>query len=133
MAVKLPPSSLLQKMNIKETQFSKKFFWGVATSSYQIEGSAAVDGRAPSIWDTFSAKAGNISDGSSGEFACDHYARLEEDLDLIVRLGVPAYRFSISWSRVQPDGKGAWNQKGLEFYDRLIEGLAKRKIAAFMT
>lgn len=129
----MPPISLLQKMNTNETRFPNKFVWGVATSSYQIEGAAAVDGKAPSIWDTFSAEEGNISDGSSGETGCDHYARLEEDLDLIVQLGIPAYRFSISWPRVQPAGKGAWNQKGLDFYDRLIDGLAKRNIAAYVT
>jgi beta-glucosidase len=82
----------------------------------QIEGAAAEDGRGPSIWDTFSHTPGKIIDGSNGDIACSHYHRYPEDVDIIASLGVKAYRFSVSWSRVQPLGYGAWNEKGFEFY-----------------
>ena len=113
--------------------FPKDFVWGVATSAYQIEGAAQQDGRGPSIWDTFAHTPGTIQDHSSGDVACDHYARLEQDLDLLQQLGVPAYRFSVSWPRVQPLGQGAWNEAGLAFYERLIDGLQQRGIAAHLT
>lgn len=92
--------------------FPTDFIWGVATSAYQIEGAAQTDGRGPSVWDTFCAQKGAIADGSNGDKACDHYHRYEDDLDLMAGMGVNAYRFSISWSRVQPDGRGAWNEAG---------------------
>ena len=88
---------------------------GGATAAYQIEGAHDVDGRGPSIWDTFCQEPGKIADGSSGQLACDHYHLWEQDLDLIASLGVGAYRFSISWSRVQPLGHGAWNETGFAF------------------
>lgn len=120
-------------MPVNSKLFPPDFVWGVATSAYQIEGGAAADGRAPSIWDTFCRQAGAIADGTSGDVACDHYHRLDEDLDLLQRLRVPAYRYSISWSRVQPKGQGAWNEAGLAFYDRLIDGLLERGIAPYLT
>lgn len=116
-----------------ETQFPPSFSWGVATSAYQIEGAAAIDGRGPSIWDTFTHTAGNIIDGSTGDVACDHYHKYAEDVDLIASLNVNAYRFSISWSRVQPLGYGAWNEKGFEFYSSLLDKLAEKNIAAHVT
>jgi beta-glucosidase len=109
------------------------FVLGVATSAYQIEGAAATDGRGPSIWDDFCRLPGAIADGSSGELACDHYHRLESDLDLMQRLGIPAYRFSISWPRVRPDGGVEINERGLAFYDRLVDGLLSRGIQPFAT
>jgi beta-glucosidase len=121
------------KKNVDDRRFPKGFVWGVATSAFQIEGGAPDDGRGKSIWDKFCEVPGVISDNSDGRVACDHYHRLEEDLDLMEALGVAAYRFSISWPRVQPDGRGNWNQKGLDFYDRLLAGLKKRGIAAFLT
>jgi beta-glucosidase len=114
-------------------QFPHDFVWGVATSSYQIEGAANTDGRGPSIWDVFCEKTGAIADGSDGQFACDHYHRWEQDLDMIAALGVNAYRFSISWSRVQPLGHGAWNEAGFAFYERLIEGLVARGLQVHIT
>ena len=99
---------------------------GVATSAWQIEGD--VDGRGRSIWDDFAQQPGAIRDGSTGEPACDHVHRLEEDLDLISWIGPDAYRFSISWPRVQPEGRGALSARGLDFYDRLIDGLLARGI-----
>jgi beta-glucosidase len=114
-------------------RFPPGFVWGVATSAYQIEGAAHADGRGESIWDEFCRRPGAIRDGSNGDVACDHYHRLEADLDLIAGLGVGAYRFSISWPRVQPQGCGAWNEPGFAFYERLVEGLRARGIAAHIT
>ncbi|HUG23438.1 GH1 family beta-glucosidase [Piscinibacter sp.] len=113
--------------------FPKDFVWGAATSAFQIEGAASTDGRAASIWDTFCRQPGAIVDQSNGDVACDHYHHLDADLDLMQRLGLQAYRFSTSWSRVQPDGIGAWNPKGLDFYDRLIDGLLQRGITPYLT
>ena len=95
------------------------FRWGVSTASYQIEGAADEGGRGPSIWDTFSHDPGRVLHGDTGDIATDHYHRLDEDLDLLGRLGVDVYRFSFSWSRVLPTGRGAANEEGLGFYDRL--------------
>jgi beta-glucosidase len=113
--------------------FPAGFAWGAATSAFQVEGAAAQDGKGPSIWDAFCREAGRIADGSSGEVACDHYHRLEEDLDLLAWLGVDAYRFSISWPRVQPAGSGVVNEPGLAFYDRMVDGLLARGIRPFAT
>ena len=107
---------------------ARDFAWGVATSAYQIEGAASVDGRGPSIWDTFSHLPGKTVRGETGDVACDHYHRWPEDVALMADLGVDAYRFSISWSRVQPLGHGAWNEAGLAFYERLVDGLLARGI-----
>ena len=104
-------------------RFPDDFIWGVATSSYQIEGAAREDGKGESIWDRFCQQPGTIADQSNGDVACDHYHRLESDLDLIASLGVNAYRFSVSWPRVQPTGSGPWNEAGLAFYERLVDGL----------
>jgi beta-glucosidase len=113
--------------------FPPSFLWGVATSAYQIEGAAAQDGKGPSIWDDFCRVPGAVSDGSNGDVACDHYHRWQDDLDMIQGLGVDAYRFSISWPRVQPLGRGAWNEAGLAFYDRLVDGLLARGIKPLLT
>jgi len=102
---------------------SRDFTWGVATSAYQIEGGATAGGRGPSIWDTFSHTPGKTARGETGDVACDHYHRWPEDVALMASLGLDAYRFSISWSRVQPQGHGAWNEEGLAFYDRLVDAL----------
>ncbi|MGH3714026.1 MAG: GH1 family beta-glucosidase [Micromonosporaceae bacterium] len=109
------------------------FLWGVATSAYQIEGATSEDGRTPSIWDTFCERPGAIEGGASGETACDHYHRVGADLDLIAGLGVGAYRFSTSWSRIQPYASGEVNPRGLDFYDRLVDGLAARGLAPVLT
>ncbi len=104
-------------------RFPKGFAWGFAASAYQIEGAAAEDGRGRSIWDTFSRVPGAIADGQTGEDACDHYHRFREDVALMARIGAKTYRFSVSWPRVQPDGTGAANERGLAFYDRLVDSL----------
>ena len=109
------------------------FLWGVSTSSYQIEGAANEGGRAPSIWDTFSRIPGAVANGDTGEIACDHYHRYEEDLDLMKWLGVGAYHFSFAWPRVIPNATGAVNKVGLDFYDRLIDGALERGIEPWPT
>ena len=114
-------------------RFPHDFVWGAATSAFQIEGASRSDGKGPSIWDDFCRVPGAIADGSNGDIACDHYHRMESDLDLIAHLGVNAYRFSISWPRVQPLGSGAVNAAGLAFYDRLVDGLLERNIRPYAT
>ncbi len=104
-------------------EFPEGFRWGAATSAYQIEGAVDSDGRSPSIWDTFCARPGAIIDASDGSTACDHYHRSAGDVALMASMGLQAYRFSISWPRVVPDGVGAANPKGLDFYDRLVDHL----------
>ncbi|MEV0593923.1 GH1 family beta-glucosidase [Nonomuraea cavernae] len=99
------------------------FLWGTATAAYQIEGAVAEDGRGVSIWDTFAHEPGRVRDGHTGDVACDHYHRWREDLGLMTDLGVNAYRFSIAWPRIQPEGAGPANPAGLGFYERLVDGL----------
>jgi beta-glucosidase len=110
-----------------------RFEFGASTASYQIEGAADQDGRGPSVWDTFCAEPGRILDGSSGADACDHYHRYREDVALMAGLGLDGYRFSIAWPRVQPDGTGRANAKGLAFYDRLVDELLERGIRPMAT
>lgn len=114
-------------------RFPNDFEFGVATAAYQIEGAVKEGGRKPSIWDAFSHMPGRVYQGHSGNIACDHYNRWESDLDLIASLKVDAYRFSIAWPRVIPDGRGVVNETGLDFYDRLIDGLIERGIKVFPT
>lgn len=119
---------------VEKSSFADDFRWGCSTSSYQIEGAVDVDGRGASIWDTFCAKPGTIRDGSSGAVACDHYNLWPQDLDLASNLGLNAYRFSIAWPRIFPDGHGRVpNSKGLDFYSRLIDGLLSRGIEPWPT
>ena len=99
------------------------FLWGVATAAYQIEGGVTDGGRGPSSWDAFSHQPGRVSNGDTGDVACDHYHRYPEDIALMRELGIDAYRFSFAWPRIQPSGKGAANPAGLDFYDRLVDGL----------
>ncbi len=113
--------------------FPATFTWGVATSAFQIEGAALEDGRGPSIWDTFSHTDGKIIDASNGDVACDHYHRYVDDVAMIAALNVGAYRFSMSWSRVQPTGSGAWNEAGFDFYSRLLDQLEAANLAAHLT
>ncbi|MDX8048559.1 GH1 family beta-glucosidase [Lentzea sp. BCCO 10_0798] len=115
------------------TTFAPGFLWGAATSSYQIEGAAAEDGRLPSIWDTFCATPGKVDNGDTGDVAADHYHRYREDVGLMAELGLGAYRFSIAWPRVQPLGSGAVNQRGLDFYRRLVDTLLEQDIQPWPT
>ncbi|KRC63051.1 beta-glucosidase [Agromyces sp. Root81] len=114
-------------------EFGEEFLFGSATASYQIEGAVHEDGRGPSIWDTFSHTPGKVWNGDTGDTACDHYHRLDDDLDLMARLGLEAYRFSIAWPRIQPTGRGAANDAGLAFYERLVDGLIARGIRPIAT
>ncbi|WP_030689448.1 GH1 family beta-glucosidase [Streptomyces globisporus] len=114
-------------------RFPEGFRWGTATAAYQIEGAAAEDGRGPSIWDTFSRTPGKVRNGDTGDIAADHYHRVDEDVALMRRLGVTDYRFSISWSRVQPTGRGPAVRKGLDFYRRLADTLLEAGIRPVAT
>ena len=113
--------------------FKKDFIWGAATASFQIEGAWNEDGKSPSIWDTFCEQPGKIMDGSDGKVACDHYHHYKEDVKLMAELGLKAYRFSIAWPRIIPDGTGKINEKGLEFYSNLVDELLKYNIVPFVT
>jgi beta-glucosidase len=113
--------------------FPEGFLWGAATSAQQIEGGRREGGRGDSIWDRFAAEPGRIADGSSPDIACDHYHRWREDIGLMRRLGLGAYRFSIAWPRILPDGRGAVNRAGLDFYDALVDGLLEAGIQPFPT
>ncbi|MDW6025428.1 GH1 family beta-glucosidase [Mesorhizobium sp. BAC0120] len=113
--------------------FPQNFLWGASTAAYQVEGAAAEDGRGPSIWDSFVRQPGKIVRGDTGDVAGDQYHRLESDLDLAAELGLKLHRFSVSWSRVVPDGKGTVNERGLDYYERMVDGLLVRGIEPMLT
>ncbi len=115
------------------TRFPADFVWGTATASYQIEGAVAEDGRSPSIWDTFSRTPGKVWNGDTGDVACDHYHRFAEDIAIMADLGVDAYRFSVAWPRVVPDGVGAVNQAGLDFYRKVAETCLEHGVQPYVT
>src|SRR5580704_11388185 len=112
--------------------FPADFVWGASTSSYQIEGAVDADGRGKSIWDVFSHVPGAIKNGDTGDVACDHYHRWREDIALLPHGGFSAYRFSTAWPRILPAGSGAVEPRGLDFYDRLVDELAARKITPWL-
>jgi len=112
-------------------RFPPGFLWGVSSASYQLEGAVAEDGRGESIWDRFCATPGKVRNGESGAVACDFYHRYGEDIELMKDLGVDAFRFSISWPRVLPAGRGRLNPRGFDFYDRLVDGLLDAGIEPF--
>jgi len=116
-----------------EVRFPEGFLWGAATASYQIEGAARDDGRGPSIWDTFSRTPGKVVHGHTGDVACDHYHRYRDDVALMADLGLAAYRFSVAWPRIQPDGTGPVEPRGLDFYDRLVDELRGAGIEPLVT
>jgi beta-glucosidase len=118
---------------MNQNNFPVDFIWGSATSSYQIEGGWNKGGKGPSIWDAFCQIPGKIHNNESGQIACDHYNRMEEDVALMKDLGLKAYRFSISWPRIQPTGKGKVNMAGIEFYSKLIDALLKNDIEPWVT
>ena len=113
--------------------FPEGFLWGTASSSYQVEGAVREDGRGESIWDRYCSIPGNVAGGDTGDIACDHYHRYKEDVALMKEMGMTAYRFSVAWPRVIPDGRGAINEKGLEFYENLVDELLKAGIAPMLT
>lgn len=114
-------------------RFPTGYTWGAATSAFQIEGSTTADGRGPSVWDTFSAEPGRVRGGATGDPGADHYVRWRDDLDLMAGLGIGAYRFSVAWPRIQPTGRGPVNQRGVDFYRRLVDGLVDRGIRPGIT
>jgi beta-glucosidase len=114
-------------------KFPHNFLWGAATASYQIEGAWNTDGKGESIWDRFSHTPGKVTNGDTGDAACDHYHRWEDDIAIMRQLGLKAYRFSVSWPRVLPSGRGRVNPGGLDFYDRLVDGLCAANIEPFLT
>jgi beta-glucosidase len=114
-------------------RFPDDFLWGAATSAYQIEGSPLADGAGPSIWDRFVHSPGRIASGDTGDVACDHYRRYQTDVQLMADLGLNAYRFSIAWGRVLPNGRGRPNPAGLDFYERLVDTLLEHDIQPFVT
>jgi beta-glucosidase len=118
---------------VAEGRFPPGFVWGAATAAYQIEGAAAEDGRGEGIWDRFSHVPGHVLGGDTGDVACDHYHRYREDVALMAEMGLGAYRFSVSWPRVMPQGVGKVNEAGLDFYDRLVDELLAHGIAPFPT
>ena len=113
--------------------FDKDFLWGAATASYQVEGGAYDDGKGLSVWDVFTKTEGKVYNMDSGDFACDSYHRIHEDVAILKELGVKAYRFSISWPRVMPKGTGEVNEKGLEYYDRFVDALLEAGIEPYVT
>lgn len=122
------------KANQKERcRFPDGFVWGTGTSAYQIEGAPYADGKGESIWDRFSHTPGRVKNNENGDVACDHYNRFEADIALAKKLNLGAYRFSIAWPRVQPTGRGEFNEKGLEFYDRLIDCVIANGMTPFIT
>lgn len=114
-------------------QFPESFLWGAATAAFQIEGSPLADGRGPSIWDVFCQTPGKCADGVAGIAGSDHYRRWREDIGLMREIGLQAYRFSISWPRVMPTGRGTVNQAGIDFYDKLVDGLCEAGIQPAVT
>ena len=114
-------------------KFPEGFMFGTATCSYQIEGAVHEDGRGESIWDVFSHTPGKTLNGDTGDVACDHYHRWQEDIKMMQSLGYPFYRFSLAWPRILPEGRGRINQPGLDFYSRLIDGLLEAGITPLAT
>ena len=113
--------------------FPKDFIWGAAAAAYQIEGAAYEDGKGLSVWDAFCKKPGSIRDGDTGDVACDHYNRYKEDVGIMNEIGLHAYRLSLSWPRIIPGGIGRVNEKGLDFYDRLVDELLGCGITPYIT
>ncbi|HLW02809.1 MAG TPA: GH1 family beta-glucosidase [Ktedonobacterales bacterium] len=127
-----PNTALATDLTIASA-FPPAFLWGAATSSYQIEGATHEDGRGPSIWDQFAATPGAVYQGQTGDTAADHYHRMQEDVDLMAAMGLGAYRFSIAWPRILPAGTGKVNERGLDFYDRLVDALLAKGITPAAT
>jgi beta-glucosidase len=120
-------------MDSKNISFPADFVWGAATASYQIEGAWDADGKGENIWDRFSHTPGKIENGDTGDEACDHYHRWQEDIGLMREIGLQAYRFSVSWGRILPEGRGQVNSAGIDFYNRLVDGLLENGIEPFLT
>ncbi|MEY4348103.1 MAG: hypothetical protein RIS43_522, partial [Actinomycetota bacterium] len=129
----LPVAEVSDEVSAIASLFPASFKWGVATSSYQIEGAAQKDGRGASIWDTFCATPGKVVNAENGDIACDHYHRFEDDVALMKELGVQTYRFSIAWPRLFPQGNSVSESRGFDFYNRLIDALLAADIKPMAT
>jgi len=127
------PIQAAPDLDTTSLQFPAGFRWGAATAAFQVEGALDVDGRTPSVWDTFTAVPGRVANGDRADLAVDHYHRYRDDVALMAELGLGTYRFSVSWPRVQPDGRGAGNAQGLDFYSRLVDELLDRGIEPMLT
>ena len=114
-------------------QFSNDFLWGAASASYQIEGAYLEDGKGENIWDAYCQESGHVAHGENGNVACDHYHLFREDVKMMQKMGIKNYRFSISWTRILPDGTGAVNQKGIQFYSDLVDALLEAGITPMVT
>ena len=123
----------IQHTNFNKQLFGDDFIWGVSVAAFQIEGACAVDGKGESIWDVFSAKKGKILNGDNPEVACDFYNQYEQDIDLIKQLNIPNFRFSISWTRILPNGTGEINQAGIDYYNRIIDYCIKQGVEPWIT
>ncbi len=123
----------IQFDTVSQTPFPKNFFWGMATAAYQIEGAWKEDGKGESIWDRFAHIPGNIKNGDTGDVACDSYHRWHEDIALMRTMNLNSYRFSVSWARIQPDGSGPANSKGVDYYGRLVDALLQARIRPLVT
>src|ERR1700683_3922354 len=128
--LKIPRENALAAAD--NVSFPAGFLWGASTASYQIEGAANEDGRGKSIWDVFSRPPGRVKNGDTGDVACDHYHRWREDIELVADGGFAAYRFSTAWPRILPAGSGAVEARGLDFYDRLVDGLIAHRIEPWL-
>lgn len=117
----------------KFNDFPNGFLWGAASAAYQVEGAWNEEGKGPSVWDSFTKLPGKTFEGSNGDVAVDHYHRVEEDVALMAEMGLKAYRFSVSWPRIYPAGRGEVNEAGLAFYDRLIDALLAHGIEPVLT
>jgi beta-glucosidase len=131
--IKKPETDIYNMDNKPEKKFPENFTWGAAAASYQIEGAAYADGKGLSVWDMMCRQPGKVFEGHTGEVACDHYNRYREDVALMKQIDLQAYRLSVSWPRVLPDGTGAINEKGLDFYDRLVDELLQAGIQPWVT
>jgi beta-glucosidase len=125
--------SWMEEETLRRADFGADFLWGVATAAYQIEGAWNADGKGPSVWDTFSHRKGKIKTGENGDTACDFYHRYPEDIALLKDLGIPNFRFSVAWSRIFPEGKGAVNEKGVDFYERMVDVCLEKGIRPWLT
>ena len=119
---------------IKRSDFGKDFLWGTATAAYQIEGAWNVDGKSPSVWDHMAHKRpGKIKTRENGDIACDFYHRYEQDIELMKKMGIPIFRFSLAWTRILPDGTGKVNQAGIDFYNKVIDKCIKEGVEPWIT
>ena len=125
--------STIQGLKFNKKLFGDDFAWGVSTAAFQVEGSCDIDGKGESVWDAFSNKKGKILNGSNAKIACDFYNQYKQDIDLIKELNIPNFRFSISWTRILPNGTGEINQQGIDYYNRVINYCIEKGVEPWLT